>query len=333
MLARTRGAWSSPRSSIVSILVLLAGCAHAPVVVDPRPQVEAARAACARLLASRGELEAPLRLLPASRQRAIDEALARGEPATAEALARALAADCDTEAQQRADVAKLAGLIEQESRLPAGLVAHFGSLVREGHLARAIICGEGLLQGQPERCEHQLLDRAAKPTVTIEDPRQEPGTRQPRVARGRARRPGAGPASLAVRPESAPAAEAARPELAARPPATPPRKRSYAIPAVVLAAGGAALIAGGVLGGLAQSRYDELDRSCPVRDPSCTRSAIDGGHRMAVAADVLFGVGGAAVATGVVLFVLEAVRGGERREPAQARLLPTLGGVVLQGGF
>jgi hypothetical protein len=95
--------------------------------------------------------------------------------------------------------------------------------------------------------------------------------------------------------------------------------------------GGAVLVGAAVTAGVAKSRHSELEQTCPS---SCTREQIDAGRRTAIAADVLFGVGGAAVATGFVLLLVERSR---PRAPAPERgaLDLWLGpfGVALRGGF
>ncbi len=94
---------------------------------------------------------------------------------------------------------------------------------------------------------------------------------------------------------------------------------------LIVAAGGAAVLIGGaVVGGLALGQAGSA--------PDSTGSEADGARTMALVADILFGVGGAALVAGVVLmFVLEPDLGGS------ARLVPVVGpefaGAVLEGRF
>lgn len=94
---------------------------------------------------------------------------------------------------------------------------------------------------------------------------------------------------------------------------------------LIVAAGGAAVLIGGaIVGGLALGQAGSA--------PDSTGSEADGARTMALVADILFGVGGAALVAGVVLmFVLEPDLGGS------ARLVPVIGpelaGAVVEGRF
>lgn len=70
---------------------------------------------------------------------------------------------------------------------------------------------------------------------------------------------------------------------------------------VVLGVGAGAVAAGGAFGGLALQRESDLNTLNTFEGRS---DAVDKGTRNALAADILFGVGGAMVVTGVVLVVL-----------------------------
>jgi hypothetical protein len=106
---------------------------------------------------------------------------------------------------------------------------------------------------------------------------------------------------------------------------------------VALGVGGAAGIAGGVIGGMALSRKNRLMDECG--DGTCPDSREDERDRiktMALTADILYGVAGAAVVVGVVLFFVEPKLGHESQETA-LRVAPTTmadgAGVVLEGRF
>lgn len=97
---------------------------------------------------------------------------------------------------------------------------------------------------------------------------------------------------------------------------------------LIVAIGGAAvLIGGGVVGGLALGQAGSA--------PSNTGAEADSARTMALVADILFGVGGAAVLAGVILmFVLEPDLGGGG---GSARLVPVVGptfaGGAVEGRF
>lgn len=87
---------------------------------------------------------------------------------------------------------------------------------------------------------------------------------------------------------------------------------------VTLASGGAALIAGGVLGGLALSSAADL--SDPALDYDAKADAQAASRGLALGADISIGVGVAAATLGLVLLLT----GGDDA-PAQATVTPTLG--------
>jgi hypothetical protein len=106
-------------------------------------------------------------------------------------------------------------------------------------------------------------------------------------------------------------------------------------------AGVAALVAGAVTGGLAVAKKGVVDDNCGagigVKDPSACNaqglSAADGMKTLGLASTVLLCVGGAAAATGVVLFATEP-RASEKKTAAihvRAELAP--GGVIVRGRF
>lgn len=84
----------------------------------------------------------------------------------------------------------------------------------------------------------------------------------------------------------------------------PQEKKKHAPiwPAVTIGVGGMTLAAGMITAILAKTRYDGLESTCK---PNCTDDQVSTAKAPAVAADVLFGVGGAAVITGVVGLVLQ----------------------------
>lgn len=82
---------------------------------------------------------------------------------------------------------------------------------------------------------------------------------------------------------------------------------------VFLGTGVVALAAGGVFGGLAAQDQDRLTQEGPVSD---SKGLQEAGKRKAIAADVLFAVGGTFVAAGVTMVIVDAVRGKKRRANA-----------------
>ena len=104
---------------------------------------------------------------------------------------------------------------------------------------------------------------------------------------------------------------------------------------VALGVGGAALIAGGAIGGAVMGKASDLEKQCP--DNQCPESRwdeLDSAEAMAMTSNVLIGVGAAAVVAGVVLFFVEP--GGDEEEAAVS-LSPTVGpqgaGLSLGGRF
>ena len=127
--------------------------------------------------------------------------------------------------------------------------------------------------------------------------------------------------------------ETAPPPTASSTTTTPDLAPSH-VASWVVGGGGVLLLAGGLVAGLiTNSRYGALKNSC-APDGGCTatdaQNTIDSGKNAALATDVLLGVGIAAVAAGVVLYVVE----GRRPERQAWRLLPTLsahgGGLALE---
>ncbi|HZS35341.1 MAG TPA: CDC27 family protein [Polyangia bacterium] len=107
--------------------------------------------------------------------------------------------------------------------------------------------------------------------------------------------------------------------------ATPPKKFRHTASLVVGSVGVAVLAAALGTGLAADQIHKDLDRACPnsLCVDSSLRSKRDQGYDLAVASDVLLGVGLAALATGVVLLIVEL----KRPPRAAARLAPAGGGL------
>jgi hypothetical protein len=82
--------------------------------------------------------------------------------------------------------------------------------------------------------------------------------------------------------------------------------------AVVMGIGGATLIVAGVLAGLAKSELDSALELCEGNVcPASQESSVESARGKAIGADVCFGIGGAAVVTGLILlFTIESEEGG-----------------------
>jgi hypothetical protein len=76
-------------------------------------------------------------------------------------------------------------------------------------------------------------------------------------------------------------------------------------PIVFVSIGAAGLIAFAVLQGLAQSEYADLEDGCGATR-SCSDADVSGTEAKFVASGVMLGVGGAAVATAVILWIVDA---------------------------
>lgn len=107
---------------------------------------------------------------------------------------------------------------------------------------------------------------------------------------------------------------------------------SPALRPAAIAAGGvgvAGLILGGVMGGLAMSAKSSLDTACPNKacNDAASQDKLASAKTKALVSTIGFSAGGAALATGVVLFVLS-TRGGaapKQDDKPRARVEPLLG--------
>jgi hypothetical protein len=108
-----------------------------------------------------------------------------------------------------------------------------------------------------------------------------------------------------------------------QPPPAPESHRSYALPIVFFAIGGASLIAGGITGVMELSQQNALSTSCPNHVcPPSQYGALDTANTLATISTVTLIVGGAGVAAGVItLFVGKP----STAAPTQARIEPWIG--------
>ncbi len=278
-------------------LILLA-CAHQRPI-DATASIGKAQSSCERLASTKAAINAPLQTKVAPRVARIEAAVSAGKQQRARAMARRLEHDCSTEAKARSEIASLTKLLQQDrARVRPEDYTAFTELVASGAYSATIICGESLLQRLSARCERP-------PARQVEAPAAEAPVAET----------DADDLDLDVQPAAA---------------GDEHEGGSRHLWSWILLGGGAALLAtGAVLAGLAQARHDELAEACPY---DCTQEQIDGGQRMAVSADVLFAVGGTAVAASVILYFFN------RRAPDQgsARDLSLLAGptgLSLSGRF
>ena len=85
--------------------------------------------------------------------------------------------------------------------------------------------------------------------------------------------------------------------------------------------GVAALATGGALGAVASSRDGAIQDEDTIRK---RRQAASDAKSMALGADIMYGVGGAAAVTGIVLVVLGYTKAGKGKVD-QAMVVPTIG--------
>ncbi len=103
-------------------------------------------------------------------------------------------------------------------------------------------------------------------------------------------------------------------------------------PVLTMGLGGMVLVGGTITAILAKSKYEGLESSCK---PNCTDEQIHPAKASAVASDVQFALGGAAVTAGLVGFFL--LRKKYKEHPKAAYVAPTAGsrggGLVVGGMF
>jgi hypothetical protein len=103
---------------------------------------------------------------------------------------------------------------------------------------------------------------------------------------------------------------------------------------VALGVGGAALVAGGITGGVVLSKAGELEDGCPDKQcPESQWSTLDSAGNLATVTNVLLGVGAAAVVAGVILFFVEPGPGDESEIAVAPTATDSGAGVALSGRF
>jgi tetratricopeptide (TPR) repeat protein len=108
---------------------------------------------------------------------------------------------------------------------------------------------------------------------------------------------------------------------------------------LLVGVGGALLVTGGILGGVAMNRAQQINdasRQTPSVDFADYKDTEQSGKNMQAAAIATLAIGGAAAVTGAVLLILDARRGGASKESERsAWIVPGLargGGAVIAGG-
>jgi tetratricopeptide (TPR) repeat protein len=105
------------------------------------------------------------------------------------------------------------------------------------------------------------------------------------------------------------------------------------VPIVLMGAGGALLLGSAVTGGLALSKASDLDKKCGGNScPSSQRGKVDSTKTLAITTDVLWSVGAAAAATGLVLWLTGALDT-EREVPVAFGISPHGISTQLSGRF
>lgn len=125
-----------------------------------------------------------------------------------------------------------------------------------------------------------------------------------------------------------PVAEGPKPEPQAPVAAAPdPKWRRMKIAgASLLGVGAGVMVVGGILGGVALSKQGQLDET---HDYAARQDLVRSGERLALTTDVLIGLGGAVLVTGVILLAVGATKG-KSKAVASQRLRPTGTGLAFR---
>lgn len=338
-------AWRAAAPCLGLICTILVGCASGPRAreVTPARAIKEAQASCKVLIDSR--LKAPVSTDIGPMMAKAQAAKKGGKAVEAVAVAQDLKARCTEETRQREELAQVAQEVHSlRHLLPPRLYNRFMALTVRGAYTEAIYCGDGLVSDRPDRCRDQAqpVPRASRRgSVTLVDPTLEEAVK----GRKEFKRPlpvkrkdsaseldqvVADAHRVAQAEQDAERGEEVPDDLS--PEEAEGQKGGRLWTWVALGSAGAMLVTGGVLGGLAQKQYNDLDSSCP----NCTQAEIDRGKDMALASDALVGIGVVAAAAGAVLFFFEKQWFGqgaadEKRAGVRVDLSPA--GISLRGRF
>ncbi len=107
------------------------------------------------------------------------------------------------------------------------------------------------------------------------------------------------------------------------------KKHATIWPSLMIGLGGMTLVGGMISAIVAKSRYDGLESSCK---PNCTDNQVSDAKAPAVAADVLFVLGGIAATAGVVGLVITKKRS-RKQSSIAIEVVPGALGLTLEGRF
>jgi hypothetical protein len=113
-----------------------------------------------------------------------------------------------------------------------------------------------------------------------------------------------------------------------------PKKKKRVWTWVAWGVGGAAAIAGGIVGGVSMSKESKLKERCP--DGLCSHDDKDEAKtikNMNGSADLLYGVAAVFGVTGLILFFVEPKRASREKASARPTLAPSTAGVGVEGRF
>jgi len=302
------------RGRVVLGLAALLGLGACATSARPLPLgsvIEQARQECARLRES--TLSRPVQTPVDARLAELDQMLAAGQSDAALDRARTLSSACSAEAEQRSGLVVLSADVEAiRSRVGTRRYGQYRWLAEHGDYSSAIFCGQALLKGDPGGCEGAPV--AAAP---LAEASRTPSVAPAPPAGGRAVSHAVSHDWDATEGDDETSTAAASGAGSSPTPAATLRRRATPAPSrtaswVAFGTSAAALVAGGVLAGLATQRRADLADRCP----DCSRAEIDGGKQLALGADLAFGVGLTAALTGLVLWWVGP--GAEARAPAGA---------------
>ena len=332
---------------------LLQGCATgggARREVDPATALKEAQEACKALFET--QLKAPIKTVIGPRVKAIQAARKAQKLEEAVDKAKDLESMCSEETRLREELGQVAHEVHLiRTEVPRKLYNRFMKLALSGRYTEAIYCGDGLLTKRLQRCD--VPDEHHAPTlsgtVTILDAERDGSAsetvikyKEQQAKEAAARRRSQPSRDVKRAMASAHQRELYKGDAAARaelPPDLPtskdekkPREEKGRLWTwVALGGAGALLITGGVLGGLAQSQYNDLEKTCP----NCLQEDIDRGSSLAIGADVMFGLGTVAAAAGAVLFFFEKkwFADDEPGQGGKVKVGVAPGGFLLTGNF